>query len=194
MFTGDYLSDCAIMTDYLDEIPYYSGTERKQMLKKAGLKHGKDSGSMLYGYTWKGYLAPGRTRTLKVKGVYQTKIKDDYPELEAIFREFADFHFPDFDWGQVQMNKNYLCPPHKDSANIGESILCTLGDYTGGATVVDYETKQRKYDGKNAPVRFNGSKYTHWVEPYEGTRYALVFFHNKSSRQLNKILYNSNNA
>ena len=193
-FTSDYKQDYLLMTTLLDHIEFYSGTERKQMMTKNGLKNPKDGGSMLYGYTWKGYLSPTKTRTLVAPGVYQTKIKDDHPELESIFREFSSLHFPEFEWGQVQLNKNFPCPPHKDSKNIGESVLCCFGDYTGGETIVDYESKLRKYNGKIAPVRFNGSKYTHWVEPFGGTRYSLVFFHNRSSRQLKKILYNNKNA
>jgi hypothetical protein len=185
-FTGFYEQDIMLMTTLLDAIEFYSGTERKQMMTKNGLKHPKDGGSMLYGYTWKGYLSPTKNRTKVKDGIYQTKIVDDHPELNKYFREFASLHFPGFEWGQVQMNKNYPCPPHRDSANIGESVLVTCGDYTGGKTIVDMESKIKKYEGRLSPIRFNGSKFLHWVEPYEGTRYSLVFFHNVSSRRLNK--------
>ena len=184
-FTGYYKQDFLLMTTLLDNIEFYSGSDRRKMMNKVGLKHPpKGNGSMLYGYTWKSYMSPTKNRTKVKEGVFQTKVKDDHPELEKYFREFASLHFPHFEWGQVQMNKNFPCPPHKDSANIGESVLCCFGDYTGGLTIVDYESKLRKYDGKKAPVRFNGSKYLHYVEPFEGTRYSLVFFHNKSSRKL----------
>ena len=184
-FTGNYKQDLMLMTTLLDTIEYYSGSDRREMLTKNGVKHPpKGSGSMLYGYTWKGYLSPNKSRTKIGEGVYQTKIKDKHPELEKYFREFASLHFPHFEFGQVQMNKNFPCPPHRDSSNIGESILVTCGDYKGGLTVVDFESKLRKYDGKIGPVKFNGSKYLHWVEPFKGTRYALVFFHNRSSRKL----------
>ena len=33
-----------------------------------------------------------------------------------------------------------------------------------------------KADSHYKPVKFNGSKYEHWVEDYEGERYSLVFF------------------
>ena len=185
-FTGEKEADYFIMSDILNNIEFYSGTERINMMKKNGLKHPKDGGSMLYGYTWKGYLSPTKNRTKVIDGVYSTKIRDVHPELQEIFNEYSSLYFPDFEWGQVQMNKNFPCPPHRDSANIGESVLCTFGDFKGGLTCVDLESKIRKYDGKTAPVRFNGSKYLHWVECFEGTRYTLVFFHNKSSRKLKK--------
>ncbi len=183
MFVGIYDIDCEIMASELDKIDFYSGTERKKMLKNANIKHPKDAGSMLYGTTWRGYLSPTKTRTRDEEtGLYKTKVMDLHPELKEIFRTFADFHFPDFEWTQTQMNKNFKCPAHKDSTNIGESILCTMGDFTGGNTSIEFDDGVECFSCKNKPLKFNGSLYTHWVEPWEGTRYSLVFFNNKSSK------------
>ena len=187
-FTNNYEQDLLLMATLLDGIEFYSGTERRNMLKKGNTKHPKDGGSMLYGYTWKGYLSPTKNRTIVADGVYQTKIMDDHPELMDLFKEFAFLYFPNFEWGSVQMNKNFQCPPHKDSKNIGESILVSCGDYIGGKTAVDYGNYKRWYNTRIAPLQFNGSKYTHWVEPYTKTRYSLVFFHNRSSRQYKNLL------
>lgn len=189
IFTGDWFGDCAIMTDYLDEVDYYSGTERKKMLKVPS----KIGGSMLYGITWRGYLSPTKMRTKDEEtGLYKTKVKDDYPELESIFKEFAFCHFPWFSWSQVQMNKNFPCPPHRDSKNIGESVLCCFGDFTGGMTGVNYAKDTESpfityYDASKSPVQFNGAKFLHWVEPFEGTRYSLVFYNNYKLTKKNKI-------
>ena len=187
-FTGDKNSDYSIMTTILDNIEFYSGTDRRDMMRKNGIKHPKEGGSMLYGTTWKGYLSPTKSRTKVADGVYTTKVYDENPELDGIFKEYASLYFPEFEWGQVQMNKNFICPPHRDSSNIGESVLCAFGDFKGGLTCVDLESKIRKYDSEIGPVRFNGSKYLHWVESFTGTRYTLVFFHNNSSRRLLKLL------
>lgn len=178
-FCGDWNSDLMILESIMDGVEFYSGTERRIMLKKGGVKHIKDSGSMLYGTTWRGYLTPTRTRTkCKDTGLFLTKVVDDNPELKEVFKEFAFYYFPDFKWSQVQMNKNFKCPPHRDSKNIGDSILISFGDYTGGLTAVDVEGKIIKYDSREKPIKFNGSEYLHWVEPYEGKRYSLVFFNN----------------
>jgi len=174
-FTGEWYADNAIMTSILDSVEFYSGTERKKMLKTP-----KGTGSMLYGYTWRGYLSPLKNRTLsKYKGLYQTKVKDLYPQLDDIFTEFAMHHFPDFEYTQVQMNYNFCCPPHFDSKNVGDSILCSFGDYTGGLTCVEKENNNTVfYDPQASPVLFNGSKYKHYVLPFKGDRYSLVFFNN----------------
>lgn len=184
MFSGNIVMDCNILERILEQVEYYSGTERRTGQFKTA-KTTKGNGSMLYGYTWKGYLKKDKetgeniSRTpSKYKGLYNTKVKDQNPHLEAIFKEFASKHFPDFYWTQVQMNKNYLCPPHFDSKNVGESVLISFGNYTGGKTVVETEHGDRVIDSKYKIQQFNGSKYKHYVKPYEGTRYSLVFYNN----------------
>lgn len=178
-FSGNWDADLFILESFLDLIDFYAGTERRQMIKKAGGKLEKDSGSMLYGLTWKSYLSPTKNRTKCEKtGLYKTKVKDLNPELEDIFREFSNIYFPDFIWTQVQLNKNFKCPPHRDSQNIGESVLISCGDYKGGLTAVDINNKIVKFDSRKSPVKFNGAKHLHWVEPYTDKRYSLVFFNN----------------
>tara|TARA_R100001230_G_C5684244_1_gene192509 strand:- start:1788 stop:2384 length:597 start_codon:yes stop_codon:yes gene_type:complete len=179
-FNGDWKEDSATMISILQNVDFYSGTERKKMLKVPK----KIGGSMLYGLTWRSWLSPTKTRTYDpVTGLYYTKVVDDYPELKDIFKEFADYHLPQFPFTQVQMNKNFPCPPHKDSSNIGESCLCVFGDFPQGqgGTCVKLENGLTvKLDARQQPEIFDGAKYEHWVEPYDtGTRYSLVFFNNK---------------
>ena len=178
-FSGNWFSDLTIMESIMSEVEFYSGSDRRRMLKKGGLTHQKGSGSMLYGTTWRGYLTPTRTRTkCPETGLYLTKVVDDNPHLKAIFKEFAFYYFPEFKWTQVQMNKNFRCPEHFDPMNVGESVLISFGDYTGGLTGVKKEDGIVKYDSRTNPIKFDGSKYLHWVEPFEGNRYSLVFFNN----------------
>lgn len=180
IFTGDWKKDQSIMAKELDKIDFYSGTERRKMLKVPQ----KIGGSMLYGLTWRGYLSPTKNRTKDEKtGLYFTKVVDDHPELKAIFKEFAQHHLPNFEYTQVQMNKNFACPPHKDSSNIGESCLCVFGDFPEGQGLTCIKIEEElvcRLDARQQPEIFDGAKYEHWVEPYDsGTRYSLVFFNNK---------------
>jgi hypothetical protein len=181
-FIGDWYNDLCLMENYLDQIEFYSGTERKQMMTKANIKMSyKNCGSMLYGTTWKSYLSPTKNREYDEEtGLYKTKVYSENPELKDIYKEFSSLYFPDFEWAQVQMNKNWTTPPHRDTQNIGESVLVCLGNYVGGLTAVDYGQKQGiiKYDATEQPIKFDGSRYLHWVEPYKGDRYSLVFFKN----------------
>ena len=178
-FNSDKETDDMVMFNILEGIDFYSGTERRNMLKVP-----KGDGSMLWGNTWKGFLAWRngekiyRTPDPNHKGRYLTKVKAENPQLQEVFYEYSNKYFPDFEYKQVQMNKNYPCPPHTDR-NKGESICIAFGDYTGGLLCIEKENEIEKYDSRIKPTQFDGYKYKHWVEPYEnGTRYSLVFFNN----------------
>jgi hypothetical protein len=179
-FTSDWEADNVIMSEYLDEVEFYSGTERKEMLKVPS----KEGGSMLYGTTWRNSCHSSLTKRRTIDpetGLYRTKVWDDNPHLKAIFKEFANIYFPEFVYTQTQMNKNFCCPPHVDSTNIGESVLCCFGEYKGGATCLYINDKIVKINPRDKPEKFNGSKLLHWVDQYKGTRYSLVFFNNNKS-------------
>tara|TARA_R110000787_G_scaffold158123_1_gene272046 strand:- start:8731 stop:9336 length:606 start_codon:yes stop_codon:yes gene_type:complete len=182
-FTGDRDEDHDIMLDILRSIEFKSGTARRTMFKNLKANPG---GSMLYGLTWKGYLSKTKSKTPSIyKGLYKTKVMDEYPDLEHIFKEYRDIYFPYFYYSQVQMNHNFQCPKHKDSTNVGESVLCAFGYYKGGDTVIDFDGAIKKYDCREDYLKFNGSKYKHWVEDWTlSDRYTLVFFDNYSNRTL----------
>ena len=180
VFTGNWETDNLIMESYLDKLDIVSGSDRNKMLymnKKLG-------GSALFGTTWKSYITPTRNRppSEKYSGQFKTKLLAEHPNMVSVFEEFAGFYFPEFLWTQIQINKNFTAPKHKDSANVGESVLCSFGDYTGGLTAVDFgglgQYAPCKLNPRLKPCLFDGSKYPHWVEPFEGKRYSLVFFNN----------------
>ena len=174
----DWFGDCLILESWLDEMKFYSGTERLKMWKHSN--HTYDGGSMLYGYTWKGYMSPTMRRTLpEEKGVYQTQIVDKYPEFQQITREFMNEYFPEFQWCNIQLNKNFPCPKHTDSKNVGTSIIIGLGDYTGGDLVIETPDVKESFNIKYKSMKFDGSKYPHWVMPFQGKRYSMVFFKNQ---------------
>jgi hypothetical protein len=179
-FTNDKETDNMIMYNYLEGIEFYSGTERKNMLKVK-----KGDGSMLWGNTWKGHLAWRngeqifRKRDPNNPKRYLTKVKAENPELEEIFKEYSNMYFGDFEYTQVQMNKNYPAPRHTDK-NKGESICVAFGEYEGGLLCLEHKDKTiEKFDPRYEIKKFDGYKYPHWVEPFTGgTRYSLVFFNN----------------
>lgn len=184
-FTGLFHADVGIMYNFLEEVEFYSGTERQNMIRH---KNDGQMGSMNYGYTWKGFLkrdAEGNkvNRTLSpYPGLYKTKVMDLYPHLADVFKEFQELYFEDFKYTSVQLNKNFPCPRHIDSKNVGTSILLCLGDYTGGELVVEGfndDGSDAIIDNKNSLFQFNGAEYYHWVKPFIGKRYSLVFFNNK---------------
>ena len=53
-FKSDWFSDLYILENILDQVEFYSGSERRKMLTHNGYKKTKESNSMLYGLTWRG--------------------------------------------------------------------------------------------------------------------------------------------
>jgi hypothetical protein len=66
--------------------------------------------------------------------------------------------------------------PHVDSANVGESILVSFGNYTAGEINVKHRNNIICIDTDLQPIRFNGSTYFHWNNTLEGNKYSLVFY------------------
>ena len=78
-----------------------------------------------------------------------------------------------FDFTMIQLNKNLECPLHKDSKNAGNSMLVSIGDYTGGEIIIDGD----EYNAYCNPIVFNGSLLEHWNKPISsGIKYSLVYF------------------
>ena len=180
LFSGNYKNDCDILLEKLKTIEIVSGTVRSKMYKQSK----NTGGSALYGYTWKSYLSPTKNRTpSEYQGLCNTKLVDTNPELRLYFKEFSKIHLDNFDFTQVQINKNFMCPPHFDSSNIGQSMMVALGDYTGGDTAIEFELYNPVYfDARKEPLKFNGALFKHWVMPWIGDRYTLVFFDNLKNK------------
>ena len=175
-----------ILQSWLEENEnFYSGSERLKVFKHSNTTG--NIGSMLYGFILgKGYLTPTRTthHPHLGKGLYKTKCMDLYPQFGEVAREFAGIYFADFDWCNLQLNKNFPIPPHFDSTNIGTSIIIGLGDYTGGSLFVDFaeDGGLKEYDIQYNTAKFDGSKYRHYVSDIKGDRYSIVFFNNKTNQ------------
>mgnify|MGYP003138417846 CR=1 FL=1 len=181
IFSGDIDADCYIMQDIMSQLEYKSGADRYKLCPTT-----KGNGSILYGNTWRAFLKKGengenicRKKDPNDHRRYLSKAQEQNPELLPIFQEFRNLHFKDFDFSHVMMNKSYPVDWHFDKANIGESVVIAMGDFTGGHTqIMDEEGKITNLDTHNKPHKFDGSKIKHRVEPFEGERYALVFFKN----------------
>ena len=88
----------------------------------------------------------------------------------GLMKEFA----PDFEFTSIQVNKNIMCKPHKDSWNKGDSVIFALGTYSNGGELVICSVP---YDIKRKPLLFNGGKNTHWVNDWEfGDRYTITCY------------------
>ena len=174
-FNGDWETDCAVMEKILEKIDFYHTRPKMAYVPKG-------NGSLLYGETWKSHMGVNGKRQPHptAKGQYLSEFKRKNPHLMPVFKEFQKKWFADFPFSQVQINKNWYCPPHFDAKNTGESVLVAFGNYKDGKTCM-YNEKDKvieRVDARLAPLRMNGSLILHWVEPIRayGDRYSLVFF------------------
>ena len=172
-FIGEWYSDLAILECYMRTIDYNTGTNR---LKKFKIKKSV-GGSITYGFVKFGYMSKTKSRKFcEENKMYESVLLTERPELLEVFSEFRDIYFKDFEFNSIQLNKNYALGRHRDKGNCGESVLVACGDYSGGATVVEYENQIKKYDARLKPIIFDGCKYYHYVEEFVGNRYSLVFY------------------
>lgn len=130
------------------------------------------------------------------QGVKISRFNDKFPRLYSLLQQLCPcFNFP---CTTFTINKNLLCQPHKDKNNQGESIIFSLGNFTGGEFIVqdprddvvdaadnasgvsidsvDGVNEFKQYDIFNRPMMFNGAKSTHLTAPFEGDRYSVVLY------------------
>ena len=108
-----------------------------------------------------------------------------FPLAWKLLKEYAKFIVPDdFTYSMITVNKNVCMKKHLDGKNAGLSYLTCLGDFEGGGLYV-YSPEKNLYQTKDCVVSFNGSELPHESEPFNGSRFTLVFF---SQYQKNKMV------
>tara|TARA_R110001592_G_scaffold84381_3_gene249541 strand:- start:1197 stop:1901 length:705 start_codon:yes stop_codon:yes gene_type:complete len=183
-FSNDWFTDLYILRNILEQIEFQTSSTRNK-LHYCSKKQG---GSMLYGSTFRQHPKHYKVQREKDPNnpkLNLTKAKSDHPQLEYIFKEFGKLYFPEFKYNSIQMNKNYIMPPHLDSKNVGQSVLISIGDYIGGDTCLFNEKSRiiEKHDARQQPLKFDGSKILHWVDTIKSKdedRYSLVFFNSNN--------------
>lgn len=106
-------------------------------------------------------------------------------ELNDALHRFGNKY--NLNFTSIQVNKNYTCLPHKDTANFEISYLISFGEYSdGNLVIIDDNNKHNSIDSYCKLIAFDGSKYTHYNLPHKGTKYSLVYFRNKNVLELLK--------
>ena len=116
----------------------------------------------------------GKYKIRRKTGLYDSVNNSKYPELYNLLLEFYDKfvkqHYPEYT--SIQLNKNYLSKRHIDKNNINNSYIIGLGDYSGGDLIIN----SYKHNIRYKPLLFNGKRWIHETEPFNGNRYSIVFF------------------
>jgi hypothetical protein len=94
-----------------------------------------------------------------------------YPHIWDEIKRIGDIICP-FEYTSVQLNKNLVCPSHKDTNNRDKSLLVSFGNYTDGLIVVEGV----EYNAYHTPTIFDGRVMEHHNTEFVGTKYSLVFY------------------
>jgi len=98
-----------------------------------------------------------------------------YPEIYEEILRIGKLYCP-FSFTSIHINKNVVCPPHKDEKNVGDSMIVSIGDYEGCKLVIEGEV----YDAKYNPIIFNGAEKEHYnTDDLVGTKYSLIYYNIK---------------
>ena len=98
---------------------------------------------------------------------YVCKIIDDYCKENKI----------DFKFNALTINKNFICKPHFDSGNLGETLIFGVGDYKDGRLIKNINPTEAEYvDIHNKPHIFNATEIEHYNEDHSLTRYTIVCY------------------
>jgi hypothetical protein len=176
MLIGDFDKDCEFLLNEIKQMKLHIAGNR------AKFNNGKAPYSCIYGYTKfskNGGFSYLKKKPSEIKGYFETKLKTKYPHMQEYFNQFSLLYLGNFEFNQVVINRNFKITRHIDSNNIGESYIIGLGNYSGGELIIEYENGDKIIDIKNKPYIFNGSEYYHYVKPFEGERYSLVFYNIK---------------
>jgi len=95
-----------------------------------------------------------------------------HPELHFLLMQFSEKYVkPYISFTSIQVNKNYVCIPHKDTGNTGESYIVAFGNYSGGQLCIE----DADYNIERRGLLFDGSEHLHWTKQWSGIRYSIVF-------------------
>lgn len=116
----------------------------------------------------------GKMKMLRCKG--ELRANRLFPELYEKIIEFGN-KYVSIEWTTIMFNYNFMCNPHKDGYNVGESYIIGFGDYTNGGELV---IENVEHDIKLKPLVFNGYLKEHWTNKWDGNRFSMVFFKTKT--------------
>lgn len=111
-------------------------------------------------------------KSVGYKTMGPSKYNKQFPILLNLLVDMMDKCDPEFEYTTIQINKNFSSTPHVDKNNVGPSYVIAMGNYTQGGNIY---VEGKKHDINNKLLLFDG-RLGHWVSPYKGIRYSIVFF------------------
>lgn len=108
-----------------------------------------------------------------------------YPEIFEELKKIAILINPNFIFNSIYINNNVICPKHIDSNNVGQSMLISIGEYSGCKLVINNVV----YDTQYKPIYFNGACIEHYnTDDLIGNKYSIIYFNVKCNTNKNSII------
>lgn len=104
------------------------------------------------------------------------------PRLYKLLLDFAE-KYVSLPFTSITVNQNYCAEPHRDKNNVGKSFLVAFGNFFGGQLKIHEGELEGMHFINRRPIIADFSKITHSVLPFQGERFSLVFYTNKSHRK-----------
>lgn len=102
---------------------------------------------------------------------------DVYDYVCKMVYEYCKENKIDFKFNALTINKNFICKPHLDKGNIGETLIFGVGDYKDGRLIKNISPTEAEYiDIHNKPHIFNATEVEHYNEDHTKTRYSIVCY------------------
>ena len=112
-----------------------------------------------------------------------------YPFLVSVINKFVHGQeaAKNFEWTSICINGSWQSARHRDTNNVGESLIFSVGRHTGGRLRIWPEDSGKEHvgtlsqkgsktiDPKHNPTIFNG-KQCHSTEPFTGQRVSIICF------------------
>ena len=121
----------------------------------------------------------GRTR---MHGIAEFRFNKKYPDLLRALINFGNvIAEPGWTYTAITLNHGVQATKHRDTSNVGRSIIIGIGDYTDGPLRV-WEPDDAFFtdmDLKDKPTMFNGALRTHETQPFTGERYTIIYYRQK---------------
>jgi hypothetical protein len=145
--------------------------EIKQYGKHIGTKHWTKVGNPIKSQNF------GLVRKFRLAGLHPASHNTKHPKIYEALQEIIKILDPTFEYDGITVNKNVEALPHRDTNNNGISLIIGFGEYCGGGLFVEENDGNFKlHDINNKPLYFNGSNQTHYTEPFEGTRWTIIYY------------------
>jgi hypothetical protein len=125
----------------------------------------------------------GRTMTLGFgdtrSGIKEYATNKRHPELLRALAEFGNSVVPvNWEYNGITLNHGVKANKHKDTKNLGPSVIIGIGDFTGGDIKVwdEHDKDPKVISLHDQPVMFNGGLLYHQTTPFKGERFTIIFY------------------